>query len=138
MASRSASRYRHNNGHLYRNNHRPNNGNLNRNNSRHNNGRLSRPNNRRYLHRGNNRDVLQRTHRTEHEWLRIERRDRVEQCVRLERCIRGGQLVRVEQRRWQQRRVHSALLGVSVGKRAVQLTSRGASRRRNLTFERSR
>jgi hypothetical protein len=129
LASDSAGRYRNDNGHLNRNdngNNNPNNtGHLNR----HDNGHFNRPNDRRYLHRGNNGDVLQRTHRSEYEWLRNERRDRVEQCVRLERRGRGGQLVRVEhhRRRWQQRIVHSALFGVSVGKRTVQLTSPGLS-----------
>ena len=95
-ASRSASRYRHNNGHLNRH--------LNRHN-----GDLNRHNNRRYLRRGNGRDILQRTRRREHEWLRIEQRDRVERRVRIER--------------WdcQQHIVHSGLPGVSAGERTVQL-----------------
>jgi len=80
VASRSASRYPHNNGHLNRHN----NGHLKRDNNahlkRHNNQHL----NRRYLRRGNGCDVLQRTHRPEHEWLWIEQRDRVECCVRIE------------------------------------------------------
>ena len=88
VASRSASRYRHNNGHL------------------------NRHNNRRYLHRDDARDVLQRTHRPEHEWLRIEQRDRVERRVRIER------------RGWQQHVVHSDLPGVSAGERTVQLNQR--------------
>ena len=56
----------HNNGHLNRHN----NGHLNRYNNRH--------LNRRYLRRGNGRDVLQRTHRPEHEWPWIAQRDRVD------------------------------------------------------------
>jgi hypothetical protein len=131
MASRSAGRYRHDTGHLNRNNNRNNSrddtGHLN---PRHN-GHFNRHNNRRYLHRGNNRDVLQRSHGTEHEWLRNERderNDRHDWCCCVERRVRGGQLVRVGQLRRRQRCLHSALLGVSVAKRAVQLISRRPSR----------
>jgi len=105
VASRSASCYPHNNGHLNRHN----NGHLNRHNNWHNNEHSNRHLNRRYLRRGNGRDVLQRTHRPEHEWLWIEQRDRVECRVRIER------------RGWQQHVVHSDLPGFSAGERIVQL-----------------
>lgn len=108
VASRSASRYPHNNGHL----NGPNNGHLNP----HNNGHLKRRNNRhlnrRYLRRGNGRDVLQRAHLPEHERLWIDQRDRVWRCVRIER------------RGWQQHVVHSGLPGFSAGERTVQLNQR--------------
>ena len=104
VASRSGSRYPHNNGNLNRHN----NGYLNW----YNNGYLNRHNNRRYVRRGNGRDVLQRTHRPEHEWLWIQQRDRAECGVRIER------------RGWQQHVVHSDLPGFSAGERTVQLNQR--------------
>jgi len=117
VASRSASRYPHNNGHLNRHN----NGHLKRDNNahlkRHNNQHL----NRRYLRRGNGCDVLQRTHRPEHEWLWIEQRDRVECCVRIEQRDRVEGRVRIERRGWQQHVVHSNLPRFSAGERIVQL-----------------
>jgi hypothetical protein len=61
------------------------------------------PNDRRYLHRGNDRDVLKPTHEPEHEWLRIERR------------------VRIERWRWRQYVVHPALDRIPAGQRTVQL-----------------
>jgi hypothetical protein len=33
----------------------------------------------RFLHRGNDRDILQRNHRAEHEWLRVAQRVHIEQ-----------------------------------------------------------
>ena len=112
VASRSASCYPHNNGHLNRhNNGYPNpynNEYLNRHNNRYNNRHL----NRRYVRRRNGRDVLHRTHRPEHEWLWIEQCDRVE-------CR-----VRIEWRGCQQHVVHSDLPGFSAGERIVQLNQR--------------
>jgi hypothetical protein len=121
MASRSAGRYRHDDGHRNGNN---NNRNDTEHHSTHHNRNFNRPNNRRHLHRGNNRNVLQRTYRTEYQRLRNERCNRVEQCVQPERRVRSGQPVGVKQRgkRWQQCSVHSTLFGISVGQRVVQLT----------------
>jgi hypothetical protein len=39
----------------------------------------------RFLHRGNDRDILQRNHRTEHEWLRVAQRVHIEQRGRIKR-----------------------------------------------------
>jgi hypothetical protein len=80
---------------------------------------LATPQYRRYLHPRNDRDVLQRTHRPEHGWLRIawrygiEQRYRIEQWVWIERWCGW---------RWHHRIVDSALLGVSATQRIVQLT----------------
>src|ERR1700730_8824889 len=51
---------------------------------------IATPQYRRNLRRGNARDILQRTHEPEHEWLwvRIERRVQIEQHVRIEQCAR--------------------------------------------------
>ena len=64
------------------------------------------PDDRRYLHRGNDRDVLKPTHEPEHEWLRIERR------------------VRIERWRWRQYVVHPALDRIPAGQRTVQLINK--------------
>ena len=74
------------------------------------------PQYRRYLHRRNDRDVLQRTHRPEHGWPRIARRYGIEQRYRIE------QRVCIE--RWcrQQHIVRPGLFGVSAGQSIVQLT----------------
>ena len=80
---------------------------------------LDTPQYRRYLHRRNDRDVLQRTHRPEHGWLRIARRYGIEQRYRIE------QRVWIERWCgwcWPHRIVNSALLGVSATQRIVQLT----------------
>jgi len=50
------------------------------------------PNDRRFLHRGNDRDILQRSQRSKRRWLRIgpviDRRARIEQRIRNKRvCI---------------------------------------------------
>jgi len=74
------------------------------------------PNDRRFLHRGNDRDVLQRTHRPEHGWLRIARRYGIEQRYRIEQRVCIEQRVWIERWcgwRWHHRIVDSALLGVS-------------------------
>ena len=95
---------------------------------RDNNGHLKRHNNRhlnwRDLCRGNGRDVLQRTHLPEHEWLWIDQRDRVECCVRIDQRDRVECRVRIEQRGWQQHVVHSDLPGFSAGERTLQLNQR--------------
>ena len=83
------------------------------------------PQYRRYLHRRNDRDVLQRTHRPEHGWLRIARRYRIEQRYWIE------QRVWIERWcgwRWHHRIVNSALLGVSATQRIVQLTKQNQLR----------
>ena len=52
-----------------------------------------RPNDRRFLHRGNDGDILQRTQRPERRWIRVERR------VHIEQRVRNGQRVCIERRR---------------------------------------
>jgi hypothetical protein len=77
---------------------------------------LATPQYRRYLHRRNDRDVLQRTHRPEHGWLRIARRYGIEQRYRIEQRVCIEQRVWIERWcgwRWHHRIVDSALLGVS-------------------------
>ena len=86
---------------------------------------LDTPRYRRYLHRRNDRDVLQRTHRPEHGWLRIARRYGIEQRYRIEQRVCIEQRVWIERWcgwRWHHRIVNSALLGVSATQRIVQLT----------------
>ena len=45
------------------------------------------PNNWRLLHRGNDRDILQRNHRAEQRWLRVAQRVHIEQWGRIKRSI---------------------------------------------------
>ena len=77
------------------------------------------PDDGRFLHRGNDRDVLQCTQRPEHEWLWIERRVRSERRVRVERRVRS------EPRRPQQHVVRPPLRKRNAGERTVRLTTRG-------------
>jgi hypothetical protein len=62
------------------------------------------PNDWRFLHRGNDRDVLQRDHRAEHQWLRVARRVHIEPWGRIKRrlCI--------ERRCWRHQSVDPTLL----------------------------
>jgi hypothetical protein len=73
------------------------------------------PNDWRFLHRGNDRDVLQRTHKAEHEWLRVARRIHIEQWGRIKRriCI---------ERRWWHQLVYSAMRERTSVQRTLQLT----------------
>lgn len=77
---------------------------------------------RRYLHGGNDRDILQRPQRPELEWLRIERRVWIERRVRIERRCR------------QQHIVHPGLPGISAGQPTLQLTGARAFLLRVLLF----
>ncbi len=69
---------------------------------------IASPNDRHLLHRGDDRDVLQRADQPEHERLRISRRRvGIERRVRTGRCLRVRQRVHSEHRR--QHVVHSAV-----------------------------
>jgi hypothetical protein len=74
------------------------------------------PNDRRFLHRGNDRDILQRTQRPERKWLRVARRVHIEQSVRIERRIC------IERRRWRHQLVHPAMHERTAVQRIVRLT----------------
>ena len=90
------------------------------------------PDDGRFLHRGNDRDVLQCTQRPEHEWLWIERRVRSERRVRVER------LVRSEPRRPQQHVVRPPLRKRNAGERTVRLTTRGRAPVASRTMKQAR
>jgi hypothetical protein len=75
----------------------------------------------RFLHRGNDRDILQRDHRAEHEWLRVAQRVHIEQWGRIKRHIR------IERRRWCRQFVDPTLLKRTAVQRTVQLTSKSPS-----------
>jgi saccharopine dehydrogenase-like NADP-dependent oxidoreductase len=64
----------------------------------------------RFLHRGNDRVILQRNHRAEHEWLRVAQRVHIEQWGRIKR------------RRWCHQSVDPTLLKRTAVQRTVQLT----------------
>ena len=73
-------------------------------------------NDRRFLHRGNDRDILQRPQRSERKWLRVERR------VHIEQGVRNKQRVCIERRRWWHQLIHPALPERTAIQRAVQLS----------------
>jgi hypothetical protein len=66
----------------------------------------------RFLHRGNDRDILQRTHRAEHEWLGV-----------AQRVGRIRRLICIERRRWCRQSIDPTLLKQAAVQRTVQLTS---------------
>src|SRR5262249_7120140 len=70
----------------------------------------------RFLHRGNDRDVLQRDHRAEHGWLRAEPRVHIEEWGLTKRRIC------IERRRWCHQPVDPTLLKRTAVQRTVQLT----------------
>ena len=74
------------------------------------------PNDRCFLHRGDDRDILQRTQRPERRWLRVKGRVHVKQWGWIERrvCIRW--------RRWGRQFVHAAMRKRAAIQRTVQLT----------------
>jgi hypothetical protein len=72
------------------------------------------------LHRGNDRDILQRSHRAEHGWLRVARRVYIEQWGRIYRRIS------IERRRWRYQSVDPTLLKRTAVQRTVQLTKQRA------------
>jgi hypothetical protein len=55
----------------------------------------------RFLHRGNDRDILQHNHRAEHEWLRVAQSVHIEQW---------GRIICIERRRWCHQSVDPTLL----------------------------
>jgi hypothetical protein len=82
------------------------------------------PHHRRDLHRGNDRDILQRAERPQHEWLRIARRIWIGQRDRLERRIGIDRWFGIgcgERRRCRQYIFHPGLRRLSNGQRVVQL-----------------
>jgi hypothetical protein len=79
------------------------------------------PDDRHDLHRGNDRDILQRSERPEHERLRIARRIRIEWRNRVERRIGIGRRGRIGRRRRCQHIIDPDLRGLSDRQRVVQL-----------------
>jgi hypothetical protein len=64
----------------------------------------------RFLHRGNDRDILQQNYGAEHEWLRVAQRVHIEQWGRIKR------------RRWYRQSVDPTLFKRTAVQRTVQLT----------------
>src|SRR6266480_5069057 len=71
----------------------------------------------RFLHRGNDRDILQRNHRAEHECLRVAQSVHIDQW---------GRIICIERRRWCHQSVDPALLKRTAVQRTVQLTKQRA------------